>query len=51
MQYAIDQKNGKAKKKLEKGQRSLVDMLGKKEKKKVESTNSSSLSDEEEVDE
>jgi AP endonuclease 1 len=51
MQHAIDQKNGKAKKKLEKGQRSLVDMLGKKKKKKKESTNSSSLSDEEEIDE
>jgi AP endonuclease 1 len=51
MQYAIDQKNGKAKKKLEKGQRSLVDMLGKQKKKKMESTNSSSLSDEEEVNE
>jgi len=53
MQYAIDQKNKKAKKMLEKGQRSLVDMMGKKNKNKnkMESTENSSLSDEEEVDE
>jgi hypothetical protein len=40
---------------LEKGQRSLVDMMGKKNKNKnkmkTESTENSSLSDEEEVDE
>jgi AP endonuclease-1 len=54
MQYAIDQKNKKAKKMPEKGQRSLVDMMGKKNKNKnkmkMESTENSSLSDEEEVD-
>jgi AP endonuclease-1 len=55
MQDAIDQKNKKAKKTPEKGQRSLVDMMGKKDKKKnkmkMESTENSSLSNDEEVDE
>jgi AP endonuclease 1 len=41
MQKAIDEKNKKAKKKLEKGQRSLKDMIGKKE----ESTDGSTLSE------
>jgi ribosome recycling factor len=48
MQKAIDEKNEKAKKKLEKGQRSLLDMMGKKKK---GSKDSSILSDEEEVEE
>ena len=48
MQSSIENRNAKAKRKLEKGQRTLGDMFGKKGKKNVESEDISELSEEEE---